>query len=166
MQGALTLPGFGVATFALGDFFTYLQKSSNRSASFVLLFCWYSKNHLVSTNFRQNMFFFPIIFQKRDLENPPKKMNPKFYQDTLSYRYTSYDHLFMHVMSSNESKHPTRINYNHITKTNLGCRLGIGRKLVFLLGKHIFLFEKQDTSRFKPIELMYMIRGGIFCSWF
>lgn len=108
--------------------------------------------------------FFPHFPKKRDLENPPQKMNPKFYQGDLSYRYTSYGHLFINFTSSNESKHPTRINYNHITKTNLGCRLGIGRKLVFLLGKHIFLFEKEPFHQTYWIDVR--IRGEIFAHGF
>ena len=139
----------------------FLHLSEKKAATEVRpLFCfsvWYGKNQLVSKDFRQNMFVFPSFSKKRDLENPPQKMNPKFYQGNLSYRYTSYGHLFINFMSRNESNHPTRINYNYITKTNLGCRLGIGRKLVFLLGKHI-LFEKK-TLFTKRIELMYGFGG-------
>ena len=122
----------------------FLHLSEKKAATEVRpLFC-FSVGTVKTTLFPRILgktcLLFPHFQKKETWRILPQKMNPKFYQDDLSYRYTSYDHLFIHFMSSNESKHPTRINYNHITKTNLGCCLGIGRKLVFLLGKHIFLF--------------------------
>ena len=151
---------------ALGDFFTYLKKTATEVRPLFCFSVWYSKNHLVSTNFRQNMFVFLSFAKKETWRILPQKMNPKFYQGDLSYRYTSYDHWFIHVMSSNESKHPTRINYNHITKTNFGCCLGIGQTC-FLVGRPTHLpLQKTRHVTFKPIELMYMIRGGIFAHGF
>ena len=93
-------------------------------------------------------FFFPSSSkQKRLGESSPKNESQVLYQDDLSCRYTSYDHLFINFMSSNESKHPTRVWTTTILPKLMWDAVWELDKLVFLLGKHIVLFEKKTLHQ-------------------
>ena len=79
MQGAPTLPGFGVATSALGDFFTYLTKKHVKKQQQKCVLCFaFLFGTVKTTLFPQILgktcLFFPHFPKKRDLENPPQKM--------------------------------------------------------------------------------------------
>lgn len=159
-------PGFGVATFR---FRRFLHLSEKKTATEVRpLFC-YSVGTVKTTSFPRILgktCFFPIIFQKRDLENPPEKMNPKFYK--AAHRTGIHLMIICLYMSCLVMKANTQqeLTTTILRKPIWDAVWELDENLFSCWAKHIFLFEKKDTPRFKPIELMYMIRGGIFCSWF